>query len=193
MTIYIIERDSDTFWSEPQIMYDGAMAFEVVKSEYERELGDYDLDAYGGGGFEFDPDTYVGTASISYPGGGGYYNWRITSHEVIEKTQKLRVWWIPQVPMDSFYIPVSSPEEGKKVLEILAAYDSFQRDNNIKPDYSNEGGLEQWNEEAGEWEDWHIETENECYDSVDEYYDSEDCADHDKIEEFVSELWGQLI
>ena len=28
--------------------------------------------------------------------------------------KKLRVWWIPQVPMEAFYIPVESVEEGKK-------------------------------------------------------------------------------
>jgi hypothetical protein len=35
------------------------------------------------------------------------------------KKQKLRVWWIPQVPMEAFYIPVESPEEGQKVMNIL--------------------------------------------------------------------------
>ncbi len=39
---------------------------------------------------------------------------------------KLRVWWIPQVPMASFYVPVNSVLEGKKVLDMLAAYDAFQ-------------------------------------------------------------------
>ena len=36
--------------------------------------------------------------------------------------EKLRVWWIPQVGLsDAFYIPVKSVEEGKKVMDILAA------------------------------------------------------------------------
>ena len=46
--------------------------------------------------------------------------------------EKLRVWWIPQVGLsDAFYIPVKSVEEGKKVMDILAAYDAFQLQNNI--------------------------------------------------------------
>lgn len=50
---------------------------------------------------------------------------------------KLRVWWIPQVPMEAFYIPVESPEEGQKVMNILATYDCFQYNHNVKPDYAN--------------------------------------------------------
>lgn len=49
---------------------------------------------------------------------------------------KLRVWWIPQVGSSNrFYIPVKSVEEGKKVMDLLAAYDMFQLQNNIKPDF----------------------------------------------------------
>ncbi len=48
---------------------------------------------------------------------------------------KLRVWWIPQVGADggSFYIPVDTVEEGRKVMDLLAAYDAFQLQNRIKP------------------------------------------------------------
>lgn len=36
---------------------------------------------------------------------------------------KLRVWWIPQVGAteDSFYVPVETVEEGKKVMDMLTA------------------------------------------------------------------------
>ena len=34
---------------------------------------------------------------------------------------KLRVWRIPQVSMESFYIHVNSLEEVKKIMDILAA------------------------------------------------------------------------
>ena len=66
----------------------------------------------------------------------------------------LKVWWIPQVPMKSFSVNVDTPKEGKKILEILAKYDIFQFENNIKPDYCNAGGLSIENE-FGEFEDWH--------------------------------------
>jgi hypothetical protein len=64
----------------------------------------------------------------------------------------LRVWHVPQVPGKAFYVAVNAPFEGKRVLDILAAYDGFQLAHNIKPDYCNAGGLEVW--EDGEWCDW---------------------------------------
>jgi hypothetical protein len=75
------------------------------------------------------------------------------------KNGSLRVWWIPQVPGKAFKIPVNSVEEVGLLLDVLAAYDAFQFENNIKPDYSNMGGLEVWqNDSDGEgtpgWMDW---------------------------------------
>lgn len=64
----------------------------------------------------------------------------------------LRVWWIPQVPMKPFYVPVETIREAKLVLDALAKYDQFQFENNVKPDYCNAGGLEIF--EDGDWEDW---------------------------------------
>lgn len=66
---------------------------------------------------------------------------------------KLRVFWIPQVPMKPFYVSVASVEEGVKIMDILGEYDQFQFDNNIKPDYSNVGGLEM--NEDGAWCEWY--------------------------------------
>lgn len=68
---------------------------------------------------------------------------------------KLRVWWIPQIPMESFTVKVNSVEEGVKILEVLADYDIFQFENNIKPDYCNAGGLNVWDDQEGAWVDWH--------------------------------------
>jgi len=65
---------------------------------------------------------------------------------------QLRVWHIPQVPMHSFYVYVNTIQEGKLVLDTLAYYDLFQLKYNIKPDYSNAGGLQVY--EKGEWCDW---------------------------------------
>lgn len=71
------------------------------------------------------------------------------------KNQKFKVWWIPQVPMKAFEIEVKNLVEAKLLLTALADYDQFQLDNNIKPDYSNMGGLVVW--EDGEWVDWENE------------------------------------
>ena len=65
----------------------------------------------------------------------------------------LRVWHIPQVPGTPFYVAVKTPEQGKYVLDILAAYDAFQLVKYIKPDYSNAGGLEIYLD--NEWCEWH--------------------------------------
>lgn len=67
---------------------------------------------------------------------------------------KLRVWWIPQVPAPPmFHVEVETPEEAVKIMDVLANYDLFQYENKIKPDYSNVGGLEQL--EDGEWTEWY--------------------------------------
>ena len=82
------------------------------------------------------------------------------------KVGDLQVWWVPQVPMQAFTTPVSSVQEAVKVMGVLAAYDQFQYDNHIKPDYTNAGGLQRWcadSDGAGTpgWEDWYDEETGE--------------------------------
>jgi len=82
------------------------------------------------------------------------------------KIGDLQVWWVPQVPMDAFEVDVNSVEEGVKVMDILARYDQFQLDNNVKPDYCNAGGIRRWcansdGEGTPGWEDWHDEETGE--------------------------------
>ena len=64
----------------------------------------------------------------------------------------LRIWWIPQMPMQPFHVDVANVHEAKLLLDTLARYDTFQFEHNIKPDYSNAGGLEVF--EDGEWCEW---------------------------------------
>ena len=91
------------------------------------------------------------------------------------KSQKLRVWWIPQVGAggNPFYVPVESVPEAKKVMDILSFYDCYQYNHRIKGDYCNTGGLEMWNDKTQEWESWEWISEDgsEYYDDVDEYID----------------------
>ena len=77
------------------------------------------------------------------------------------ETRPLRIWWIPQVPMDPFFHPVGTAHEGALLLDALAEYDKFQLENLIKPDYSNAGGLEV--KDGTEWIEW----ENENGDTID--------------------------
>jgi hypothetical protein len=72
---------------------------------------------------------------------------------------KLQVWWVPQVPMKAFTVDVETVAEGVKIMDTLASYDIFQYENHIKPDYSNAGGLNMWDEDCdGEgtpgWVSW---------------------------------------
>lgn len=74
----------------------------------------------------------------------------------------LRIWWIPQVPGEPFYWPVTDLHHAANMLEALAAYDDFQYANKIKPDYSNVGGLQQF--DGNEWNEWESE-DGEDFDS----------------------------
>lgn len=65
---------------------------------------------------------------------------------------KIRVWWIPQVPGERFFVDVASVAEANKMLDVLARYDAFQLEHNIKSDYCNSGGLEELVD--GEWCEW---------------------------------------
>ena len=80
--------------------------------------------------------------------------------------KKLRVWWIPQVPGKPFRVEVASVAEGVKLMNVLADYDAFQFKNHIKPDYSNAGGLEVWDENSdgegkADWVSWSDEETGE--------------------------------
>ena len=102
--------------------------------------------------------------------------------------RKLRVWWIPQIGCKAtMYIEVENEKEGKKLLDILACYDLFQLENNIKPDFCNTGGLQVFNDEVKEWEDWELETEDGWFDDIDSYFE-----DDEEMNLFSKNLFGQL-
>lgn len=104
---------------------------------------------------------------------------------------KLRVWWIPQVGIEEvFYIPIGRVEEGKKVMDLLSAYDAFQLQNRVKPNYTNVGGIELWDETEQEWCDWYMETEDDFFDDVNDY--CEQCDKSKELEEFNYELFKQI-
>lgn len=82
--------------------------------------------------------------------------------------QNLKVWWIPQVPMNPFEVPVESLREADLLLETLAAYDLFQLEHHVKPDYSNVGGLMVLEDDGDgnlEWVDWYDEETGDDFDT----------------------------
>ena len=87
---------------------------------------------------------------------------------------KYRVYWIPQVPMDAFYYPVDTVEEGVLLLKALAQYDIFQVENWVKLDCCNVGGLQMFDPEDNEW----IEFFDENGDDIEEYLKEESCVKH---------------
>ena len=106
---------------------------------------------------------------------------------------KLRVWWIPQIGVNEiFCVPVNTPEEGKKLLDTLTAYDAFQVQNNVKSDCFHAGGLQMFDEEDEDWYDWNVETDNYFYDDLDEYCKSEDCEQAEELENFQKEVFKQI-
>lgn len=86
----------------------------------------------------------------------------------INEVGKLRIWWIPQVPMKNpFKIVVQDLHQARFLLNTLAGYDDYQFKNKIKPDYSNVGGLEVYEKNGDgflEWVEWHC---NECGEDID--------------------------
>ena len=93
--------------------------------------------------------------------------------EIRMTKNKLRISHYPQVPCKAFVVEVETLEEAKKVMDILANYDSFQYENKIKPDYCNMSILEQWDDEEKEWFDWvdeetGIDDLDECFEFINE-------------------------
>ncbi len=89
----------------------------------------------------------------------------------------LRVWWIPQIPGRSFHVPCGNTHNpdsyriARILLDTLARYDQFQLDHNIKPDYSNAGGLQVYctNKEIDgcpDWIDWLDSQDGETIDDT---------------------------
>lgn len=94
----------------------------------------------------------------------------------MNETTKLRVWWIPQIPMTAFRQEVNSLVEARLLLDTLAQYDLFQLENNVKPDYANAGGLEYYDEGMGEWSEWYDESMGEDID----YFTLDELRQHEK-------------
>lgn len=82
----------------------------------------------------------------------------------------LRVWHIPQIPGKAFHVSVTSTQEAKKILDVLANYDLFQYKNKIKPDYANAAGLEVYEADNGDgvpgWCEWYSEETGASIDEI---------------------------
>lgn len=77
------------------------------------------------------------------------------------KDLELRVWWIPQIPMEAFHVSIPDWDTGQLLLNAFADYDIFQFETRIKPDYCNMGGIEFKHPHYTENE-WHSLEEDEA-------------------------------
>lgn len=77
----------------------------------------------------------------------------------------LRITHIPQVPPRTeehiFHVPVNTLQDALKIYDVLTAYDLFQYDQNIKPDFCNACFLEMYN--GTEWETWYNDETGEDF------------------------------
>lgn len=74
--------------------------------------------------------------------------------ELLDTTKMLRIAHIPQLGGHAFHVNVDHLQEAKKIMDVLAAYDHFQYENRIKPDYANATFLEEFDLNDGEWVSW---------------------------------------
>lgn len=105
------------------------------------------------------------------------------SHGGAVQEGDLRVWWIPQMPMEAFYVPVESLAQAKWLLSVLADYDAFQFENCIKPDYCNAGGLQV--REDGSWLDWMDPETGDDIDSWDPAARPIDTAELERLDDIM--------
>lgn len=62
---------------------------------------------------------------------------------------------------------------------------------NIKPDYCNTGGVQVYDEESQEWNDWFYEDKDSYFDDVDEYC-SEKSESAKELDDFTKAVLGQV-
>lgn len=65
---------------------------------------------------------------------------------------KYRVWHIPQIGVEkAFYVYTNDLYEAYRIADALAMYDSYEFNHNVKGDYSNMNGVEEWDADDNEW------------------------------------------
>lgn len=67
---------------------------------------------------------------------------------------RYRAWFIPAVPGEMFVFETESLREAALVFDQLAKYTLFLEDDlGLMDDYSNAGGVAEWDEEERDWFD----------------------------------------
>jgi len=67
---------------------------------------------------------------------------------------RLKVWYIPQVPMKAFEVERETTlAEARAALDLLIDFSTFEFENRVKPDYADAGGIAEWDEDEHAWRD----------------------------------------
>jgi hypothetical protein len=85
------------------------------------------------------------------------YEYEFDSGKVTDDSGvELRVWWVPQVPMEPFIYPVPTLEAARLVCYALSRYDLFQYTRYLTQDIGNAGGAFWRHPEltGGQWYDF---------------------------------------
>ena len=70
------------------------------------------------------------------------------------KAGDLRIWYVPQVPMNGYYEKVDSVAEGFRILDTIYKVALFEFENRVKPDYANAGGVARFEDDGDGGLDW---------------------------------------
>lgn len=66
---------------------------------------------------------------------------------------RFKVWYIPQIPGKAFEVETDDLRTAAAILDALGSFSLFEYENRVKPDYSDAGGLSEWQEDEQEWWD----------------------------------------
>lgn len=66
----------------------------------------------------------------------------------------VKIWYVPQVPMDAFEMQVPDVQTGWIVLEAIYRVALFELEHNVKPDFANTGGIARYEQDGAGGFDW---------------------------------------
>ena len=105
--------------------------------------------------------------------------------------KKMRVWFMIMSLETPFYVPVETIEDARRAMDILGSYSQYLVNKEAISDHCNACGVEVYDEESGEWEDWYYEDSENYYDDVDLYIE-EMSPDSIALEKFQKEVYSQV-
>lgn len=78
----------------------------------------------------------------------------------------IRVWYIPQVPMEAFEVDVPDLVTANLVLDALEKFSYFEYTHRVKPDYADSGGVHRYEKDLDGGLDWFEVDEYEIEEAV---------------------------